>query len=93
MADVYLHSLLFYDVSRALKDQTSALNGCWEQCNRNFIWTVTDRQTHKGKTVYPTLLWSWGIISMHILQRDTHSIFEQCVATCTWICITNEIYG
>lgn len=54
-----------------LKFHASAINSYWKKCDKNIFCRQTDRwtdrQTHKGKAVYPLLLRSRGIIRLQLL--------------------------
>ena len=68
------------------KFQASSMNSCGEHCDENLLRTDTqlhgrtDRQTHKGKTVYPPLLRSRGIKkkgSSEIRSRDLSHVKQE----------------
>lgn len=49
------------------------MNSCWEKSYRSFCYGQTDGQAHKGKTLYPILLWC-GVIKQNIIKTRCGSI-------------------
>ena len=65
------------------KYQISAINSCWEKMRRKISWT--DGRTDRGKTVYPPLQWSGGIINHESIEILKNFVIHAWPLAYEWI--------